>query len=205
MSGAEVSADVGEPDPAVAASLADYAAGKTSGEAVLSALCSSRLLVPVVATAVETATTTAGLTHDTSAAVAVVLFQRSDGQKALLCFTGLSPMRRWNPAARPTPLSVRGCAQAALDEGATAMLIDLEGPVRFPVNRRELSHLAAGHVLSPTSAGYLWLAPPGSTGPPSAVADPDVGRRSPETMEPCDDGGSDGANETKMTIDKMGC
>ena len=56
-----------------------------------------------------------------------------DGRLALLAFTGLEQMQRWDPDARPVPVPARTAALAALQDGAEALLIDLAGPVRYLV------------------------------------------------------------------------
>ena len=63
--------------------------------------------------------------------MASVLMRGSDGRLALLAFTGLEAMRRWNPDARPVPVPARTAALAAIQDGAEALLIDLAGPVRY--------------------------------------------------------------------------
>jgi SseB protein N-terminal domain len=151
--------DDGGADPDLVRALAEYDES-TRAYPVLAALARARLLVPIVAMVGETEESDDGRVRDTSAEVAVVLFQRPDGRKALLAFTSVDAMRTWNPEARPRPLWIKDVARAAGDEGVDAVLIDLAGPVRFAVEADELRHLAAGHDLVSTAAGYAWLALP---------------------------------------------
>lgn len=151
--------DNGGADTDVEAALAAYAGGG-SAYAVLMVLATARLLIPVVARVGEIERGPDGLLRDKSADVAVVLFERPDGKRALLAFTSVAAMSSWNPDARPRPMSMADAARAALEEGADALLLDIEGPVRFAIEVSELGHLAARHFLAKTSSGFAWLALP---------------------------------------------
>lgn len=131
IAGAGAPDDTGEPDPALAAALAAYAEDPTREPEVLRALAEARLLVPVVATLGESETGADGLVRDKSAEMATVLVQGPDGRRALLVFTGLEPLKRWDPDARPVPVPARTAALAALRDGAEALLVDVAGPVRY--------------------------------------------------------------------------
>jgi hypothetical protein len=50
-----------------------------------------------------------------------------DGRLGLLCFTGIDTLSQWNPNARPVPISAPDAAEAALDENAQGIIIDLAG------------------------------------------------------------------------------
>ena len=71
--------------------------------------------------------------HDKSSDMATVLMRGADGRLALLAFTGLDSLQRWDPDARPVPVPARTAALAAMQDGAEALLIDLAGPVRYLV------------------------------------------------------------------------
>jgi len=133
LSGAGDPDDHGEPDPALSAALAAYAAApdERTEAAVLAALGGARLLVPVVAALGEAETGPDGLVRDKSADMAAVLMRGRDGRTALLAFTGLESMRRWDPEARPVPVPAHVAAQAALQDGAAALLVDVAGPVAY--------------------------------------------------------------------------
>ncbi len=149
--------DRGASDPGVRAALAQYAGdGRTAP--VLAALSTSRLLVPVVARLGETEAGTSGLPRDKTADIAAVLMQGQDGRTALLAFTGAAELSAWNPEARPVPVAAADAARSALQEAASALVVDVAGPVPYVVETRELNELAAGHVLARTSAGFAWLA-----------------------------------------------
>ncbi len=98
-----------------------------------------RLLVAVVAVADEVDDTGA----DKGSHMAVVSMISAGGQKGLLAFTGLDAMARWDPVARPVPVTAEAAAQAALDDGAHALVIDVLGPARAVVSGADLASLAA--------------------------------------------------------------
>ena len=87
-----------------------------------------RVFVPIVAILGERATDGS----DKSADMAAVFMTGADGRKALLTFSSVAALEAWNPVARPVPVWGREAAQAALDEGASALLLDL-GTEHFTV------------------------------------------------------------------------
>jgi hypothetical protein len=133
LAGAGAPDDTGEADPALAAALAAYAEDPGREPDVLAALPDARLLVPVVAELGESETGTDGLVRDKSADMATVLMRGADGRLALLAFTGLEALHRWDPEARPVPVPARTAALAALQDGADALLLDVAGPVAYAV------------------------------------------------------------------------
>jgi hypothetical protein len=87
-----------------------------------------RVFVPIVATQGDVATDGSDKTAD----MAAVFMTGADGRKALLTFSSVAALVAWNPVARPVPVWGREAAQAALDEGASAVLLDL-GAEHFTV------------------------------------------------------------------------
>jgi hypothetical protein len=83
-----------------------------------------RLLASVVAVLDEV--DEAGGDKDSHMAVVSMVNER--GEKGLLAFTGTDSMAGWNPQARPVPSLGRDVARSALDDGATAVVIDVAGP-----------------------------------------------------------------------------
>ena len=134
---ATFSGDTGEVPPAVAAAMAAYAADHARYPEALAVLASERLLVPVVAVLGEVEVDEAGLAHDKSSDMAAVLLQGADGRLALLAFTGSAPLAAWNPEARPVPVPARLAAQAALQDGAAALVVDVAGPATLVVEGEE--------------------------------------------------------------------
>lgn len=159
--------DFGAADPRLLEAMADHQARTTSSGAVLALLQDSRVLVPVVAVLGEVELDEQGLAHDKSSDMAAVLVQAGDGGTGtgLLAFTSVETMARWDPEARPVPVTAATAATAAVQEGAEALLVDLAGPAPYIVDGDDLTRLAAGWRLialgagEDASAGYGWIGP----------------------------------------------
>ncbi|TXL63005.1 SseB family protein [Aeromicrobium terrae] len=108
--------DDGEAYPELARALGDETA-------VAAVLPDVRVFVPVVALLGDVPAD-----GDKEADMAAVLMTGADGRQALLTFSSVDAMRAWNPEARPVPVWGRDAARAALDEGASALLVDLGSP-----------------------------------------------------------------------------
>lgn len=154
--------DDGAADVRLAQALAGHAAGTVTSGAALSALQDARLLVPVVAILGEVELDERGLAHDKSSDMAAVLVQAADGSKGLLAFTSTETMTRWNPDARPVPVTTATAATAAIQDGAEALLVDLAGPAPYVVDGEDLGRLAAGWrlvELTGSGGGHGWIGP----------------------------------------------
>jgi SseB protein N-terminal domain len=144
--------DVGAVDPDLAAALGAYDRDPSDAEAhlqVLARLQRARLLVPVVALLgeVEYDVPAGGraqsrLAHDKTSDMAAVLMKGRDGRTALLAFTSTAALEAWKGDARPVPVTARQAAQAALQDQASALLVDVAGPVMFVVEGDDLRVLA---------------------------------------------------------------
>ncbi|MDS1269420.1 SseB family protein [Lipingzhangella sp. LS1_29] len=148
--------DRGDADPQLRDALQAYTRGQASQRRVLTALGSARLLVPVVTTSEgSSATATDPTQHGDSghgSSVAVPILVGNDGRRGMLAFTCVDSMRQWRPGARPVPVSVGEACQAACDEGADALVLDMAGPVPYTVEGYFLSVLAEqGTVPEPKS------------------------------------------------------
>lgn len=154
--------DDGAADVRLAQALAGHVAGTVTSGAALSALQDARLLVPVVAILGEVEHDEQGLAHDKSSDMAAVLVQAADGSKGLLAFTSTETMARWNPEARPVPVTTATAATAAVQDGAEALLVDLAGPAPYVVDGEDLGRLAAGWrlvELTGSGGGHGWIGP----------------------------------------------
>ncbi|MFS0885486.1 SseB family protein [Aeromicrobium sp. 179-A 4D2 NHS] len=122
---------------------------------MLATIGTARVFVPVVA--VLGARATDG--SDKNSDMAAVLMTGADGRTALLAFSSLETMSRWNPTSRPVPVYGRDAARAALADGASALLLDLGQPTFQVVETEDLEHVAAEHVLVRTQGGTAWVEP----------------------------------------------
>jgi hypothetical protein len=135
--------DDGTADPAVRAALAAYAAGRGSEHAALTALARSRLLVPVVAVLGEVAED--GSEKSTEMALPTLVGR--DGRRAVLAFTCLDALKQWRSDARPVPVPAASAWLAGTQDDASAVLIDVAGPVTLAVDGARLAALAAGRPV----------------------------------------------------------
>src|SRR5215210_1850405 len=116
--------DSGAADDRLAAALAAYAEDPARRPDVLAALHVARVLAPIVTVPGEVGAGAKGLTVDKSADISVPLLGGSDGRLALPVFSGLAPMARWDPKARPVPVDGPGAAGVAAAEQAEVLVVD---------------------------------------------------------------------------------
>lgn len=151
--------DDGTADAALAAALSAYGSGSGDSAEVLAVLGSSRLLVPVVALLGSVEYDDNGLAHEKTSDMAAVLLTRPDGRRGLLAFTSTATMDAWDADARPVPVTAATAAQAALQEKADALVIDVAGPVRYAVEGDDLHGVAAGWRLARVGGRAAWIRP----------------------------------------------
>ena len=138
--------DDGAADPRVTAALAAYHAGQGSERDALVALSAARLLVPVIAVLADGS----AAEGDKNSEMVLPTLIGQDGRPAVLAFTGLDPLARWRPNARPVPAEADRVWRAAATDGC-AVVIDVAGPVPLAVEGTRLAALAAGQ---PVPAAY---------------------------------------------------
>jgi hypothetical protein len=149
--------DRGEAAPALAEALASYAAGSGPYVDALAAVRGARLLVPVVAVLGEAEVDEHGRTHDKTSDMASVLLRGADGRMALLAFSGLASLAAWDAQARPVPVTARTAAQAALQDGAAAVVVDVAGPASIVIEGEDLLGLAHGWTLAKVGGRSVWV------------------------------------------------
>ncbi len=140
-------ADDGTADVDVRRALDDYAQGHAGEHAVLAVLAGSRLLVPVVAVLTEDETVD-GLRREKESDMALPKLVGDDGRSGVLAFTSAESLARWSPDARPVAVHARQACQAALDEAADALVVDVAGPVPYAIEGARLQVLASGGTIS---------------------------------------------------------
>jgi len=142
--------DDGRADPTLSDALAGYAVGRIGEHAVLEVLYDSRLLVPVVALLTAEEEGAPGeLRREKESDMAIPTLIGEDGRRGVLAFTSLETMARWRADARPVPVTARQACQAAISEGAQALVVDVAGPVPFAVDGLRLQLLADGSSIPP--------------------------------------------------------
>ncbi|WP_067434494.1 SseB family protein [Nocardioides jensenii] len=151
--------DDGSQFPQVGTALTAYAGDHSRYAEALAVLQSSRLLVPVVALLGEVEYDDRGLAHDKSSDMAAVLMEGADGRMALLAFTGTEQLTAWNREARPVVVPAQAAAQSAIQDQASALVIDIAGPVTFVIEGDDLLGVANGWQLVEVSGRSAWLQP----------------------------------------------
>ncbi|MDA8369910.1 MAG: SseB family protein [Nocardiopsaceae bacterium] len=134
--------DDGSADPRVSEQLDAYARGAAGDRQVLAVLGPSRLLVPVVAVPTEVEEGADGLKRDKTSDVALPVMVGKDGRRGVLAFTSVESARLWREDARPVPNTTAEACRAAIDEGADALVVDVAGPVCYPIQGHFLTALA---------------------------------------------------------------
>jgi hypothetical protein len=119
--------DIGECDPGLAEPLA-----VGDGRAVLLAMLSARLLVPVVASPVDGG----------DAEMAVPALVAADGRRALPVFSSYDAMRAWRTDARPVPMPGARVFAGAAGEGYDGVVLDVAGPTAYTIDGDDLRALA---------------------------------------------------------------
>jgi len=184
----------GSADPRVTAALDAYAMGRGSEHAVLAVLAAARLLVPVVAVPAEAEPAgPGGPRREGSSEMALPTVIGADGRAALPAFTSAATLARWRPEARPVPVPAARVWRAGATD-ASAVVIDIAGPVPFAVDGARLAALAQGRP------------------PPRPYEDPDVAELAHAALaaEPVIAGyrllrGEDGTDLTLCLVPVPGC
>ena len=117
LSGSDFAGDDGSIDPALAAALEQPG----DDRALMAALATARLLVPIVAAPAEGSPPGS----DANADMAVITLTAPDGARALPVFSGTGALAQWDPAARPSPVVAAMAARAAIAERCDSMVLDL--------------------------------------------------------------------------------
>ncbi|RLU92219.1 hypothetical protein CTZ27_20460 [Streptomyces griseocarneus] len=168
--------DNGSADPELAAALAAWAVDPAAEPRVLAALRGARLLVPVVAVLGEVETGPDGLKREKTSDMAVPTLQAPDGRKALPAFTSTETLARWRADARPVAVPLHQALQAAAHEQADTVVLDMAGPVPYPLTGPALLALAEGRESADP------LADPAVTDALRAVLDAEPGVRAAHLM-----------------------
>jgi len=148
--------DDGSTDPALAEALA-AGDGLDRLRAVVAALATARVLVPVVSYVEEEADpierevggATVQVTGEKSASAAMVTLATPDGRAAIPVFSGMDALRVWRGDARPIPAEGVRAALAAASDADGLLVLDPGGPVTVPVPRPAVWALAQQRAWLP--------------------------------------------------------
>ncbi|MCB5273119.1 hypothetical protein BJG92_00633 [Arthrobacter sp. SO5] len=149
--------DDGTADSGYAAALAALAAGDGDEAAVVAALATARVFVPIVAQLAEDGEGAVGprgdrLQGDKQADMALVTLKAPDGRTALPVFTSAASLAAWHPEARPVAVYAARAALSAVAEGAELLVLDPGSAVTFVVRRPAVWALAQQQHWTPSYA-----------------------------------------------------
>jgi hypothetical protein len=122
--------------------MSGFRAGDLGQADVVDALRVSRLLVPLVAQLGESEIGANGLKVDKSAELSIVTVKAPDDQEALVVFSSVDAMQRWNPSARPVPTDAIRVCLAAASQLSTRVVIDPGSETEFVIRRPAIARIA---------------------------------------------------------------
>jgi hypothetical protein len=122
--------------------ISGFRAGELGQVAVVDVLRVSRLLVPLLAQLGESEIGANGLKVDKSAELSIVTVKSPDDQDALVVFTSVAAMQRWNPSARPVPTDAIRVCLAAASQLSTRVVVDPGSDTEFVIRRPAIARIA---------------------------------------------------------------
>lgn len=142
--------DDGAADAGYLTSVAALQAGQGDEAAVVAALATARVFIPIVARLAEEGDGHQGLQADKQADMALVTLQAADGRTAMPAFTSSAALAAWHPEARPVAVYAARAALSAVSEGAELLVLDPGAAVTFVVRRPAMWALAQQHDWIPS-------------------------------------------------------
>lgn len=144
--------DDGAADAGYLRALAALATGDGDEAAVVAALATARVFVPILATLAEEGEGAHGLHADKQADMALVTLKAPDGRTAMPVFTSAAALAAWHPEARPVAVYAARAALSAVAEGAELLVLDPGSQVTFVVRRPAVWALAQQRDWTPSYA-----------------------------------------------------
>lgn len=145
------SEDDGRAPAGLVAALDAFSDGSRGAEAVIDAVRSSRLLIPLITRLGEEGEGVEGLRADKTQELAMVTVAGPDGRTVLPAFSSVDAMRAWDASARPVPVDGRRAALAAVAEGTEVMVLDPGSAGEFAIRRPALWAIAEGGSWRPAA------------------------------------------------------
>jgi hypothetical protein len=122
--------------------ISGFRSGNLGQADVVNALRVSRLLVPLLAQLGDSEIGANGLKVDKSAELSIVTVKAPDDQDALVVFSSVAAMQRWNPSARPVPTDAIRVCLAAASQLSTRVVIDPGSETEFVLRRPAIARIA---------------------------------------------------------------
>ena len=134
--------DEGSAPKEFVTAISGFRSGELGQSNVVDALRVSRLLVPLLAHLGESEIGANGLKVDKSAELSIVTVKAPDDQDALVVFSSVAAMQRWNPSARPVPTDAIRVCLAAASQLSTRVVIDPGSETEFVIRRPAIARIA---------------------------------------------------------------
>lgn len=144
--------DDGSADPALLAALEAFRSGSGDQVAVIDALRTARVLIPLVAEKGDEGVGPHGLAVDKTQELSIVTVAAPDGRKVLPVFSSVQALSRWDPMARPIPVEAVRAALAASAEQTDLIVLDPTSETEFVVRRPAVWAIAQGEPWVPSFA-----------------------------------------------------
>ena len=142
--------DDGSASPELAAALAAFIGGEGTQVAVIDALRTARLLIPLLAERGDEGVGPNGLLVDKTQELSIVTVAAPDGRRVLPLFSDVAAMVRWDAAARPVPADGVRAALAAAADATDLLVIDPGSATEFVVRRPAVWAIAQGEPWAPS-------------------------------------------------------
>lgn len=142
--------DDGSASPELALALAEFIGGAGSQIAVVDALRTARLLIPLLAERGDEGVGHNGLLVDKTQELSIVTVAAPDGRRVLPLFSDVAAMARWDAAARPVPSDGIRAALAAAADNTDLLVIDPGSDTEFVVRRPAVWAIAQGEPWAPS-------------------------------------------------------
>lgn len=146
--------DDGSADSELFGALTRFRAGEADQVAVVDALRSARVLVPLVAEKGDEGIGQHGHRIDKTQELSIVTVAAPDGRTVLPVFSSVDSMRTWDPSARPIPVAGTRAALAAAGEDTDLVVVDPTSDTEFVVRRPAVWAIAQSQRWEPA-----WLSP----------------------------------------------
>jgi hypothetical protein len=147
--------DDGSAPPELLAALARYRDRESGEEAVVDAIRTSRLLIPLLTELGDSGHTASGLLVDKTQELSIITVAGPDGRTVLPVFTSAAAMAAWNAEARPVPADGIRIALAAAQENTDLVVLDPTATTEYVVRRPALWAIAQSQPWTPSYASRV--------------------------------------------------
>lgn len=135
--------------------ISGFRSGELGQAKVVDVIRVSRLLIPLVAHLGESEIGPNGRLVDKNAELSIVTVKSPDDQDALVVFSSVEAMQRWNKYARPVPTDAIRVCLAAAAQLSTRVVIDPGSETEFVLRRPAIARIAQGLDWQPAELNQI--------------------------------------------------